>query len=107
MDLPGILQQLERCRAPFPGTAGAEAVAHRDEITPELLKILESVAENPDAYGTDGDYFGHIFAMFLLAKFREIRAYPLLLRIASLPGETVLPVTGREGLFFAHCPGMA
>lgn len=59
-----------------------------------MLQILEHVAENPSAYATDGDYFGHLFAIFLLAKFRESRAYPLLLRIVSLPGETVFELLG-------------
>ena len=94
MDISEILQQLERCLAAFPRTAVADAVSHHEEITPVLLAILERVAENPAAYATDGDYFGHIFAMFLLAKFREARAHPLLLRIVSLPGETVFELLG-------------
>ena len=94
MDIPEILEQFERCRAPFPRTAVAEAVARREEITPEFLHILERVAEDPSTYATDGNYFGHIFAMFLLAKFRETRAYPIILHIVSRPGEAVFDLLG-------------
>src|ERR1035438_8052773 len=94
MDIPEILEQFERCRAPFPRTAVAEAVARREEITPEFLHILERVAEDPSTYATDGNYFGHIFAMFLLAKFRETRAYPIILQIVSRPGEAVFDLLG-------------
>ncbi len=94
MTAPEILQQLEHCRAPFPRAEVAEAIARREEITPELLRILERVADNPAAYTGDGNYFAHIFALFLLAKFRESRAYPLALRIAAMPGETLFDLIG-------------
>ena len=34
----------------------------------------------------EGDYMAHLYAMFLLAQFRETRAYPLMVRFALLPG---------------------
>jgi hypothetical protein len=34
-----------------------------------------------------GDYMAHLYAMFLLAQFREPRAYPLVVRLALLPGD--------------------
>jgi hypothetical protein len=71
----------------------AEAPNHREEIIPELLKILAR-ADNPAKFVDDGDYNGHIFAMYLLAQFREVRAYPLILKFVSFPGEVILDVTG-------------
>jgi len=35
----------------------------------------------------EGDYMAHLYAMFLLAQFREPRAYPLVVRLALLPGD--------------------
>ncbi len=94
MGILEIVHQLERCQAPFPKILVDQAVAHREEITPELLLILERVTDAPATYASDGEYFGHIFAMFLLAKFRETRAYPLLLRIVSIPGQDVFDLLG-------------
>ena len=36
----------------------------------------------------------HLYAMFLLAQFRETRAYPLVLRFASLPGDLLDSLCG-------------
>ena len=38
--------------------------------------------------GFPGDYMAHLYAMFLLAQFRETRAYPLVVRFASLNPDT-------------------
>jgi len=36
----------------------------------------------------------HLYAMFLLAQFREVRAYPIMIRFASLPGEILDSLCG-------------
>jgi hypothetical protein len=101
LEISGILRQMERNDGPFARAAVAEALARRDEIVPELLGILEAVADDPLRYAKDPDYMALNYAMFLLAQFRETRAYPLLVRIFSAPGETVFDLVGdtvTEGL---------
>jgi hypothetical protein len=71
----------------------ATAPGHREEIIPALLDILGR-AEDPAKFIDDEDYNGHIFAMYLLAQFREVRAYPLILKFVSTPGDVILDVTG-------------
>ena len=71
-----------------------EAVGRREEITPELLRILAETAGRAKELAEDGDYMAHIYAMFLLAQFREVRAYPLVLRLASLPGDILDSLCG-------------
>ena len=63
------------------------AVEQREAITPELLKVLETCAEDPVAFALREDYMLHFFALYLLAQFREVRAYPLAVKIFSAPGE--------------------
>jgi hypothetical protein len=94
MEIPEILHHLESSSDEFPRTAVADAIARQDQITPELLRILEDVATNPSDYADRQDYFGHIYAMYLLAKFRETRAYPVIIRIVSVPGETIFDLLG-------------
>ena len=94
MEIPEILQNLERCRGAFPSSAVAEAIARREAITSELLRILERLATNPEPFITDDGNFSHLFAIFLLAKFRETRAQQLVVRIVSTPGESVLELLG-------------
>jgi Protein of unknown function (DUF1186)/SEC-C motif len=89
MDIEEILSKLERNVGVFPTEAVQQAVARPYEITPFLLKALEDVAADPERYADDEDRMLHIYAILLLAQFREPRAYPLLVRIFSMPGDMV------------------
>lgn len=87
MEVEEILAQIERNEGHLPRAALAEAAAHREEIIPRLLSVLEEVARDPQPFATDQNRMIHIYAMYLLAEFRERRAYPLLVKIFSAPGE--------------------
>jgi hypothetical protein len=93
MDLEEILSHLERNEGYFPRAAVQEAIDHRVEIVPALLGILEDVARDLNPY-VGGGRFIHIYAMYLLAQFRETRAYPLLVQIFSTPGELPMDLAG-------------
>ena len=94
MEVGEILRRLERNEGRFARQAVQEATARRDEITPELLRILEQVADDPQRFASQPDYMALSYAMFLLALFRERRAYPLLVRIFSAPGELPFDLVG-------------
>jgi hypothetical protein len=87
MEIAEILQQFERMTGRFPRAAVEAAVAHREEIIPELLRILEETVERAAELAAESDYMAHLYAMFLLAQFRETRAYSLVVRFASLPSD--------------------
>ncbi|HKQ79816.1 MAG TPA: DUF1186 domain-containing protein [Blastocatellia bacterium] len=93
MTIEDILQALSHKDDRFPREALEQAVAQKDEITPHLLRILERVADDPDEV-LDRDESSYYYALYLLAQFRETRAYPLVARIASLPSETVDALLG-------------
>ena len=80
MEIAEILIQFERTQRKFPEAAVAAAVQQRDDITPALLPLLEDTTKGVES----GDYMAHLFAMYLLAQFRDTRALPLLLQIARL-----------------------
>lgn len=94
MDVQEILSRLERNEGHFPKVAIREAIAHRNEIIPPLLEVLEAVARDPRSFAGDRDRMIHIYAMYLLAQFRETRAYPLLVQIFSAPGELPMDLAG-------------
>jgi len=94
MDVQQILSHLERNEGHFPKVAIREAIAHRDEIIAPLLQVLESVARDPQAFASDPKRMIHIYAMYLLAQFRETRAYPLLVQVFSAPGELPMDLAG-------------
>ena len=97
MEIPQILQQLERATGWFPRSAVEAAIAQREEITPALLGILEhTVAHAEEVAGGEvyADYLAHLYAMLLLAQFREVRACPLVLQIAALPEDVLEDLCG-------------
>ena len=101
MTIPEILKELEPYTGKFPMKAMRAAIEQREAITPELLKVLESVAASPSEWAERKDNMLPMFAIFLLAQFREKPAYPLLVRIVSAPGETPFDLFGdtiTEGL---------
>lgn len=94
LSISEILAQLEINRGSFPRKAVEEAIERREEIVPELLRILDEATSRPEEILARSGYIGHIFALYLLAQFREAAAYPRIIRFFSLPGEIALDVTG-------------
>jgi hypothetical protein len=99
-----ILAQLERDYGTFPQEALAAACAQRDAITPQLLRVLEDSIERAAelaAEDSETPWMAHFHALFLLAQFREPRAYPLAVRFARLPTDDLWDLAGElvvEGL---------
>jgi hypothetical protein len=94
METTEILHRFERFNGKFAQAAVEAAVARREEVAPELLRILEDTVDRAAEIDTEGDYMAHLYAMFLLAQFRETRAYPLVVRFASLPGDLLDSLCG-------------
>jgi len=94
MTIPEILKELELYTGRFPMAAMQAAVEQREAITPELLRVLEAVAGDPVQWAERKEYMLHLFALFLLAQFREKRAYPLVVKIFRAPGELLYDLVG-------------
>ena len=61
----------------FPRKELEQAILQQEAITPALLNIIEDVAKDPQSvYDTPA----FIYALYLLAQFREKRAYPLIVK---------------------------
>lgn len=100
MTIPEVLQKLAHQDNKFPRAALEAAIAQQEAITPHLLEILASTTEYPDEVLDTFDY-SFLYALYLLAQFREQRAYPLVIKLASLPPETADELLGdtiTEGL---------
>jgi hypothetical protein len=94
MDITEILHEFQRFTGRFARAAVEAAVAHREEVTPELLRVLEETVDRADQLDREGDYMAHLYAMFLLAQFRETRAYPHVVRFACLPSDLLDSLCG-------------
>ncbi len=93
MDVQEILQQFATNTGTFPREAVEQAIAQREEIIPELLRVLAEAQHNIE-HLRESEYMTHIYAMYLLAQFREPRAYPLIVEFFSIPGDIALDTTG-------------
>ncbi len=63
-----------------------EAVSLQEEITPLLIDILEKIAADPEHYIDEG-HTAEIYAVALLAHFRETKAHIPIIRAFSVPDE--------------------
>jgi hypothetical protein len=93
MDVQEILQQFATTTGTFPREAVAQAIAQCEAVTPELLRVLAE-AQPKIEHLIESDSMAHIYAMYLLAQFREPRAYPLIVEFFSIPGDIALDTTG-------------
>lgn len=95
MELDAILAALEEnSTQKFPHEAVKQAIAHKEKITPLLLRTLEDTKTNLKEIAQKPSYFLHLYALFLLAQFKETRAYPLIVDLFSVPGEIVEDIAG-------------
>jgi uncharacterized protein YecA (UPF0149 family) len=94
MELQWILNNLTTLTPDgfFPRTPLRAAIERRSEITPELLRFLREAKEKLNELPPN--FMGHVYALFLLAQFREAQAYPLIIDLLSLPGRTPLDLLG-------------
>ena len=93
-----ILRQLQRVPdkadfAPYENALLA-AADQRDAITPELIAAIDRVCADPARFLENREDCLHVFAIYLLAQFRERRALDAFLRFFTLPGEQALDLTG-------------
>ena len=91
MNLTQILDGLRFCPEDklFPRELLDSATELKEEITPILLRELEDVSNHPQIIEDDESYIFPYYAMFLLAKFREPKAFPYILKLFSLPPDFV------------------
>ncbi|OAB62811.1 hypothetical protein AY599_19430 [Leptolyngbya valderiana BDU 20041] len=78
MQLHEILNELRTYRGTFPRYAVKQAIEEREAITPALLEALEYGANNIEELCEDTTAYLHIYALYLLAQFREKKAYPVI-----------------------------
>jgi hypothetical protein len=88
-----VIEELSETRDLQPLLALESADAHREALTVPLLSALEKGIADP-AGTPEGDATLFTYALYLFAKWRETRAYPLVLHWLSLPGEGAFDIAG-------------
>lgn len=85
METTEVLRAITSPERTNPKAALAAAVERRDELAPLLLDVLKNdtrrIAEPQDL----SSYDGHLYAMYLLAQYREPQALPVIAEFLSVP----------------------
>ena len=68
-----------------------EAIELQEEITPHLIAIVQETAANPRKYLLNNS-MSHIYAVMLLAYFRESKAHQATVELFSLPKHFISPL---------------
>lgn len=92
MNIDNILASFNDVTSGFPSEAIDSALAQQEEITPQLLALLEYTILNYKK--VTEDQMDYIFAIYILSKFREEKAFPLIVQLASLPEEWSVEIFG-------------
>lgn len=95
------LKHLETLKGKVPLKELQYLVENKEEVTDELLQIIDYTVENGEKLSEEGSFILHIIAMHTLAYFREKRAYSDIISIAKLPPDIIGPLledTITEGL---------
>jgi hypothetical protein len=74
------------------------AIGQREAITPELLRVLEAVADDPAKWAKRDNYMLHLFALFLLRPPSYLRAMSRWCHCGGRLGVTTDPMIFRRFL---------
>jgi len=94
MTIDEIISKLQCVDFGIPEEALRMAIQEKDLITPRLLHEIEVVKNNIKDYVYAPDYSLHYLAMYLLAQFRETKAFSLIIDFFSIPGDSAICSTG-------------
>jgi hypothetical protein len=90
VDIETIRRALGFNTGRFPIEAVRAAIEQREAMIPVLLVALQEAADTATDTGHEPSSMLPIYAMYLLAQFREQAAYPLLVKFYSMPGDISL-----------------
>ncbi|PLX50989.1 MAG: hypothetical protein C0613_02575 [Desulfobulbaceae bacterium] len=94
MEIDTIIATFTRTTAGVLPTSALQAAARRQkEITPHLIDLLDRAGRDIDGLAQRRHDYGFLYAMFLLAQFREPRALPPLLTFFK-QGPKAIALTG-------------
>jgi hypothetical protein len=88
-----VLIELGRDRTTHPLDALESADAHRGVLVQPLLQLLDRCVTDPDS-ASEADAQLFCYALYLMARWRETRAYQLVIRWLSLPDAASTRLSG-------------
>ncbi|WP_310599897.1 DUF1186 domain-containing protein [Desulfobulbus sp.] len=92
-DIKGMLFSFDQLSDTYLHDEVEEALRHREEATPHLIKVIESVADNPLLYSLE-QRNAHVYAAAILSHLEETAAHRPFIRAFSIPEEQLVDIWG-------------
>ena len=89
-----IFKGFERFEECYPTEAVKYALENKEEAIPELLEILEFTLDNVENLSGDDKYLLQFPTLYLMAYFREKKAYKHIIKLTLLPDEQIYNLLG-------------
>jgi hypothetical protein len=89
-----IINKLRYFNKNFPREALIDAVNMKEEITETLLEELDKIIVSPEIATENQDYMLHIYSIYLLAQFRDKRAFKRIVDLISFAPDDVESLLG-------------
>lgn len=89
-----IIGELKYFNKKFPREALRKAVNMEEEVKETLLEELDKIISSPEIATCNEDYMLHIYSLYLLAQFKEKRAFEKIIDLISLPADEVECILG-------------
>ena len=103
MEIKEIVEKLKYYKGELPKEALKSAITNKEKMIPELLKMLEYTKENLEKiFNEEEEFYEYTYAFFLLAEFREKRAFPYLIDLINKGEEYVEYIIGEDYLEYLH-----
>lgn len=97
MEINEIIEHLKYYTPELPKEALKQAIEHKEEITPKLIEMLEYTKNNLDKiYYEEDEFFGYTYAYFLLAEFKEQKAFSYLIDLLNKDEEIIDYIIGDD-----------
>ena len=97
MEINEIIEQLKYYTGELPKETLKQAIQQKEKITPKLLEMLEYTKNNLDEIcNEENEFFGYIYAIFLLAEFKEKKAFPYLINFLNKDEQVVEFIIGDD-----------
>ncbi len=91
--IQNLLFQFDLLSSTYKQAEVEEALTRQEEITPQLLRIIEDVGANPLRYTIEG-HNAHVYAALLLSHFREPAAHLPIIHAFSIADEHLVELWG-------------
>lgn len=94
MNIDEIISAIEYNHGKFPRHALERAMEEKELITPRLLQVIRNTTDDIQTVDDDSAYILHIYALYLLAQFRETDAYLPIIEFFSTSDVIAQHITG-------------